>query len=265
MKISVVIPAFNHAEYLGDAIISAQMSIGCDTEIIVVNDGSTDDSESVALSFGNIKYFSQVNQGAHAAINFGVRNASNELVSILNDDDLYSPGYLKDAIKTKMFTGADVVATSPELIGFGPKLESQKQHRREAEKFIQKLGIGASLFKINWFVSTSGLVFSRDFFDKVGGFQDLTLCHDLQFALSCICSEGSSFARNFGAPWYYRCHGFNSSSLISVVQGRQEIVEVLLDAIESVGGGDLNSTLIQALIGHGIPGEEIDAILKARK
>ena len=264
MKISVVIPAYNHSKYLLEAINSAQNSIGCETEIIVVNDGSTDDSESVALSFPNVRYFAQVNQGAHSAINFGVKSASNQLIAILNDDDIYSPEYLQDAIKTKVFTGADIVATSPTLLGFGPKMESQMRHREEAERLIEESGIGASLFKINWFVSTSGLVFSKDFFNKVGGFQDLKLCHDLQFVLSGISKEGFTLARNQGATWYYRCHGFNSSSSISMRIGRQEILEVLMDAINYFGFSDLNSTMIQKLIGHGISDEDIDHALKLR-
>jgi len=121
MKISVIIPAYNHSRYLSEAILSAQNSANCEVEVIVINDGSTDETEIVARSFSNVRYFYQPNLGAHAAINFGIRQASNDHIAILNDDDVLSINYLFDAANTMRLTGAHLVATSPELLGVGTK------------------------------------------------------------------------------------------------------------------------------------------------
>src|SRR4051812_9458515 len=72
--VSVVIPNFNHAQYLGAAIASVLTQSYPNIEIIVVDDGSTDDSRAVAARYGNrIRYIWQENRGLSAARNTGIR------------------------------------------------------------------------------------------------------------------------------------------------------------------------------------------------
>ena len=91
-KISIVVPVFNGANYLGEAISSALAQTYENTEIIVVNDGSSDGgaTEAVALAFGTrIRYVSKPNGGVASALNFGIRQMSGEYFSWLSHDDLY--------------------------------------------------------------------------------------------------------------------------------------------------------------------------------
>lgn len=93
--VSVVIPAYNYAKFLPDAIESAlgQGSPGCPVEVVVLDDGSTDDTPAVAAAFGSaIRYQRQENAGLPAARNAGMRAASHDLVIFLDADDALLPG-----------------------------------------------------------------------------------------------------------------------------------------------------------------------------
>ena len=92
--VSIVIPVYNGANYLGAAIESALRQTYSNTEIVVVNDGSDDNgaTERIALSYGNrIRYFSKSNGGVASALNEAVRKAQGDYISWLSHDDLYTP------------------------------------------------------------------------------------------------------------------------------------------------------------------------------
>src|SRR5262245_9894269 len=87
-KLSVIIPNYNYSEFLGDAIKSALQLEWNNKEIIVVDDGSTDDSRSVIERYGDrIKSIFQSNQGQLAACNAGFAVSSGDLVIFLDSDD----------------------------------------------------------------------------------------------------------------------------------------------------------------------------------
>ncbi len=93
--VSVVIPNFNHARYIGDAIRSVLAQEYPHFEIIVVDDGSTDDRRAVVVEFGNlVQYIWQENQGLSAARNTGIRAARGSFVGVLDADDLYEPNFM---------------------------------------------------------------------------------------------------------------------------------------------------------------------------
>ncbi|MFI5159455.1 MAG: glycosyltransferase family 2 protein, partial [Sphingobacteriales bacterium] len=90
--VSIIIPVFNSQEYLGETIKSALAQTWPNKEIIVVDDGSTDESLSIARSFkdSSIKVFEQENKGASAARNKGLRESKGEYIQFLDADDLLS-------------------------------------------------------------------------------------------------------------------------------------------------------------------------------
>jgi len=92
---SVVIPAYNQAEYLGEAIDSALAQTCRHREIIVVDDGSTDATPDVTARFGScVRYVHQLNQGIAAARNTGIRHAKGAYVALLDADDEWQPVFL---------------------------------------------------------------------------------------------------------------------------------------------------------------------------
>lgn len=93
--ISVIIPVYNGEAFLGEAVASVLAQTQPATEVIVVDDGSTDGSATVAEGFGErVRVLRQRNQGASAARNHGVRAAQGELLTFLDADDQFVPDAL---------------------------------------------------------------------------------------------------------------------------------------------------------------------------
>ena len=95
--VSVVIPAFNQARFLPAAIESTIAQTYRDREIIVVDDGSTDNTEEVERGFTDrrLTYLRQRNQGASAARNAGVRASSGRFIAFLDADDRWAADKLE--------------------------------------------------------------------------------------------------------------------------------------------------------------------------
>src|SRR5262245_3776744 len=93
---TVVIPTCNHAGHVGEAIASVLRQQYRPVEIIVVDDGSSDDTARVVREFGAaVCYVRQENRGLSAARNAGIRLAAGEYVGLLDADDLYEPQFLR--------------------------------------------------------------------------------------------------------------------------------------------------------------------------
>src|ERR1035437_9168643 len=90
--VSVIIPAYNSAAYLEDAIQGVMAQTFRDIEIIVINDGSTDQTGNIMSAYANqVVYIRQKNQGPSAARNRGINQANGKYVAFLDADDLYWP------------------------------------------------------------------------------------------------------------------------------------------------------------------------------
>lgn len=97
--VSVIIPTYNRAAYIGDAIDSVLAQTFTDYEIIVVDDGSTDDTAAVVGAYGDqVRYIYQQNGGSSAARNHGLRLAQGEFIAFLDSDDLWSPHKLEHGL-----------------------------------------------------------------------------------------------------------------------------------------------------------------------
>lgn len=101
-KVSIIIPVYNGADFLSQAIDSALAQTYSHIEIVVINDGSCDDgaTERIALSYGNkVRYFSKSNGGVASALNVGIHEMTGEFFSWLSHDDLYYPDKLASQIR----------------------------------------------------------------------------------------------------------------------------------------------------------------------
>ena len=102
--VSIVIPAYNASNYLSEAIDSALAQTYKNTEIIVVNDGSTDQgaTRAVAQSYGErIRYFEKENGGCASALNYGITVMKGAYFSWLSHDDLYMPEKIEQMLQNK--------------------------------------------------------------------------------------------------------------------------------------------------------------------
>jgi glycosyltransferase involved in cell wall biosynthesis len=98
-SVSVVIPTYNYERFIGDAIRSVLEQTYPPSEIIVVDDGSTDETAAVVGAFGDeVRYIRQNNAGVSAARNRGVAESTSELISFLDSDDTWEPTNLEKQI-----------------------------------------------------------------------------------------------------------------------------------------------------------------------
>jgi glycosyltransferase involved in cell wall biosynthesis len=119
-KVSVIIPAYNVAEYIVETLDSALAQTFLDHEIIVINDGSPDTEKfekAIAPYREKIIYLKQPNKGAAAARNAGIEAARGEMLAFLDGDDVWLPDYLEQQISFLQATGGDMVYCDAILFG----------------------------------------------------------------------------------------------------------------------------------------------------
>jgi len=173
--VSIVIPNFNHAQYLGAAIASVLTQTYTPVEIIVVDDGSTDQSRVVVAQFGNqIRTIWQENQGLSAARNTGIRASKGEYIGLLDADDLYEPYFLET-----LFTRLRV---NPDADGIYCGYQFVDQHNNALSQIEARLIPAAQLHDTlldgNFFVPESMLVHRRCY-TRAGAFDEkLRACED---------------------------------------------------------------------------------------
>jgi glycosyltransferase involved in cell wall biosynthesis len=97
--VSIVIPVYNGSNYVREAIDSALAQTYKNIEIIVVNDGSTDNTEEIVKSYGNkLRYFKKKNGGVSTALNLGIEKSKGEYISWLSHDDVYYPNKIEKQV-----------------------------------------------------------------------------------------------------------------------------------------------------------------------
>ncbi|WP_158941615.1 glycosyltransferase family A protein [Granulicella sp. S190] len=103
-KVDVIIPAYNAAKYLPIAIESVEAQTFDDWRILLVDDGSTDNTAAVVAPYAErlgpkLKYIHQANKGLPGARNTAIRNSSAEFLALLDADDVWFPCRLKETLK----------------------------------------------------------------------------------------------------------------------------------------------------------------------
>ena len=121
--VSIIIPAFKAAEFIGEALASVAAQTFTDNEVIVVNDGSPDTEEleqELNRYSARLRYIKQENRGAAAARNAGLRKAGGEFVAFLDADDTWLPTLLEKQIALLKSSNADLVYADALLFGESP-------------------------------------------------------------------------------------------------------------------------------------------------
>lgn len=171
-KVSIVIPVYNMASYVGEAISSALDQSFNDLEVIVVDDGSTDETPDIARSFDDrVRYLRLEHSGVANAMNAGIAASHGEYVNVLDADDTLCP----DATRTE----AQLLDANPN-VGFVygrtqevdadgrplrirnyPKTACGLQHSRQAIKRLLRGNV----------IVSSTVMFRRSCFEESGGFR----------------------------------------------------------------------------------------------
>jgi glycosyltransferase involved in cell wall biosynthesis len=193
--VSVIIPSYNHANYIAKAVQSVLNQMLGDLELIVVDDGSSDQSMQVLSTFSDprLKIYSQSNQGAHAAINRGLELATGEYLTILNSDDMYYPQRLEKLVGTlKKYPGVGMIGSYIHVIDqVGNSLGIKHGYHdlspwvlpHPEKSFRNGADLKLVLLTENYWATTSNYLFRQSCFKQVGSFRPLRYAHDWDFAL----------------------------------------------------------------------------------
>jgi len=175
-SVSLVIPAYNAGPYLGEAIDSV-LSQDRPLEIIVIDDGSTDDTAEVARSFGSaIDFIRQPNAGQSAALNRGWSIAKGELIGYLSADDRLRPGGVQRV--------AEAFDRTPDAVLAYPDFGLIDEHSRETGQVHPPEYSRERLFAELYCLPGPGALFRKAAFERAGGW-DASFCQipDLDFFL----------------------------------------------------------------------------------
>lgn len=191
--VSVVVPSYNHAAWVAAAVRSALDQTLADVEVIVVDDGSTDDSRAVlaGLRDPRLTVVHQANAGAHAALDAGIGRARAPLIAILNSDDAYHPERLATCVAA-LTPDVGLVGSWIEIVDARGRAAGVKHGWRDCEPWLlahpeRSFRAGddprRALATEHYLGTTSNFVFRRADWQALGGFRPLRYAHDWDFAL----------------------------------------------------------------------------------
>jgi len=259
-KVSVVMPAYNHQDYIGEAIESVLNQSLPDFEFIIINDGSTDETESVVKHYkdNRIKYYRQDNQGAHAAINEGMSLAAGEYISIINSDDIYHTerlSQLVDSIESEkanfIFTDIIFIKETPSNIIQSPWYKRLKTIYEDSGSLYEDSGsLQKTFLSGNIAVTTSNFFFKRDVLKDLGEFSSYRYAHDYDFIFRALLRYPDSIVfLSDKQLLFYRIHGSNTirESYLNV---SIETLDLLVKYIPEFIKNSEDRTLVETSLSH---------------
>mgnify|MGYP006281647593 CR=1 FL=1 len=206
-SISVIITCYNHGRYLGKAIQSVKSQGIDDVELIVVDDGSTDNTSDVASEFSGIQYLWQENEGLSSARNTGFHASRGEYVVFLDADDWLLP----EALQT--VAGHAEASSSPGiLIGGHVKAYDTPSGISHGEPYAPDLGKDpyASLLQSNVVEMHAAVAYRRDVLQAINGFDETLPAAEDYDVLLRIARDYPESVRCYSEPVAaYRRHGAN--------------------------------------------------------
>lgn len=178
IKISVIIPTYNSSAYVERTLDSVLNQRELPDEIVIVDDGSTDNTIKVLEEYGekhrdvfsNIRVFQQANRGAGAARNRAVKEAHGEWVAFLDSDDIWMPEKLM-AVKTAIRDYPDAAIIAHDEYAVDEKDLESRQLCKLHESYDDSQDLFIQLYKGNLF-STSCMVIKKEVIEKADGFDE---------------------------------------------------------------------------------------------
>ncbi|MFH0887115.1 MAG: glycosyltransferase [bacterium] len=170
--ISVIIPTHNRAELIKEAIGSVLGQTYKDFEIIVIDDGSSDDTPQIMKAYSRIKYHYVKGRGVSFARNYGLALAEGELICFLDSDDLWMPEKLERQVRyMKEHPKCSICYTDELWVRDGVKLNQKKYHVKHGGNiFFQSLPL--------CIVSASSAMFKKEVFEGYRFDEKLPVCED---------------------------------------------------------------------------------------
>ena len=242
VPVSVVVPLYEHARYVGAALGSVLAQTASPAEIIVIDDGSTDDGAAIAertlRGVAQAQVLRRENRGAAETINEAVGRAGSDWIAVLNSDDLFAPGKL--AACQRIFAERPEVALIAGRIApidaRGRRIEAgvPADWLRRAQDFAARAAHPPlALLNENFVATTSNMVFTRALWRQLGGFAPLRYCHDLDFLVRAFAVARVSID-DAAEHVLYRVHQANTIGE-DVRHVRVELAAVIAEAMAALG------------------------------
>lgn len=184
MDISVVIPTYNRFETLKRALTSIYSQSYMPKEVIIVDDGSTDNTSEIQTFFSQIQYFYQENSGVSSARNLGIQNATCEWIAFLDSDDTWHEDKLKEQVAFHQQNPTIEMSYTDELwIRDGRIINVPKKFSK----------YGGEIFEhclSHCIIAPSATLIHKNLLDKIGLFDEaLEVCEDYDLWLRVSCEH----------------------------------------------------------------------------
>jgi glycosyltransferase involved in cell wall biosynthesis len=194
-KVAVVIPLYNHEKYIEHALKSVVDQSYPVSEIVIVDDGSTDRSFKIAKELlgqkEGVVLKHQKNSGTASALNNAIAAASCEWIAVLNSDDIFEV----DKIERCLYIAAsnpniEIISGNIDFIDHnGTVVEdgvSRDWLKRSFAYYQKTMSLPLSILNENFIATSSNTFFKRALWERVGGFRDYRYCNDLDFLIRCF-------------------------------------------------------------------------------
>jgi glycosyltransferase involved in cell wall biosynthesis len=226
MRVSVIVPCYNSARWIEETLESVRIQSISDLELIVVDDGSTDESALIIQhKFPEAILIRTQNQGPSQARNLGTARATGEFIQYLDADDLLCPDKLTKQLAVLRETGADVAygdwqyLSQNDLGQFVPDRIVRRQIQGDAD---------IALFTHFW-CPPAAYLFHQRIVKLVGGWRrNLPIIQDARFALDCAL-YGGQFVYVPGIMAKYRKHIDGSVSTHNRIAFVQDLLQIALE------------------------------------
>lgn len=205
--VSVIVPAYGHAHFIEETLRSVFTQTFRDFEVIVINDGSPDDTAARVRPLadaGRIRYYEQTNRGQSAARNEGLRHARGEFIAYLDDDDRWSPD--------KLAWQVAALRAHPEAVaayGFA-HLTGNGQNFRHPRQLGPSGSIKDELLGGNLIVSPGQVLIRARELHAIGGFDETIKGAD-DWDLWLRLADRGAFIYEERCALHYRYHANNAS------------------------------------------------------
>ncbi|WP_336127226.1 glycosyltransferase family 2 protein [Mesoflavibacter sp. CH_XMU1422-2] len=195
IKITFIVPCYNQAHFLSTSLETVLNQTYDNWECIIVNDGSTDNTENIALQWvdkdSRFKYLKKENGGLSSARNFGIKHVTSQYVFPLDADDKIDIAYLEKAVKVlSKDPEIEVLTSQVKLFGTKNEVFNLPQYNFKT-LLLQNCLIACSIFK-------------KETFERVGGYdENLSSFEDWDFWISAL-KDGGKFYKLEEVLYYYR-------------------------------------------------------------
>jgi glycosyltransferase involved in cell wall biosynthesis len=205
-RISVVIPAWNAAEYIESSVASVLAQSEPDLEIVVVDDGSTDATAAVVSSVADqrVRLVTQENRGQSAALNRGAAESRGKYIKFLDADDWLNPGHLEAQLGVLEDTAEMLASCRWGYFVHEPPTRQVRTSHTDRDYDDPMLWLIDSLARDEGMMGGWMWLIPREVWDRCGGWDEsLTLNNDFDFSIRLLlASKGVRFARD--AVYSYR-------------------------------------------------------------